>query len=64
MSDTVQLREAKAATAELATARRALANAQTLRRMGVAADVEFATMVAHGAYERWIAASAAFTGKR
>lgn len=58
------LDQAKAATTELAAARKSLANAQTLRRMGITADVEFATMVAHGAYERWIAATAVFTGKR
>jgi hypothetical protein len=58
------LDKAKAATTELANARKALANAKTLHRMGIATDVTSATMVALSAYERWVAASAIFTGKR
>ena len=64
MSHPRLLEDLKAATADYASARQKLTDAQFYQRYGMAHDIAAATMIEHTAYQRWLRAGTAFTRGR
>lgn len=64
MSRVQLMNNLKLATAELATARQKLADAQFQARQGMANRLDFAAMVENTAYHRWVRASSALLSSR
>ncbi|ARP99672.1 hypothetical protein [Pseudorhodoplanes sinuspersici] len=64
MSRASLLEDLKSATADYASARQKLADAQFCQRHGMAHDIAAATMIEHTAYQRWLRAGTAFTRGR
>ena len=64
MSRARLLEDLTIATADLAHARRSLADAKFCQRHSMAHNIAAATMIEHTAYHRWLRASTAFSSWR